>query len=158
MKIHRNFSVVALAAAGLLFFGAPPASAQTVRAPARVRVFAPTVADTAFVGMLMGRDSASLLVVPRGQGYATRVPQASVRRLEVSRGRSSRRIEGTVLGSLVGGLAAGLIASRTDCDFVCGPVVFYGTLSGMLTGAGVGYAVGRSIPDGPERWSRRDVD
>lgn len=158
MKIQRSFSVLVLAVAGLLCIGAPPASAQTVQAPARVRIFAPTVADTAFVGMLTARDSASLLVVPRGQGYAMRVPQASVRRLEVSRGRSSRRIGGMVLGLLVGGVAAGLMAENIRCEYVCGPVILYGTIGGVLTGAGVGYAVGRLIPDGPERWSRRDID
>ncbi|HEX8432552.1 MAG TPA: hypothetical protein VF625_14775 [Longimicrobium sp.] len=158
MKLIRTKSIPALVVAGLLCFGARPASAQTVRAPARVRVLAPAAVDTAFVGMLTARDSASLLVVPRGQGYALTIPRSSVQRLEVSRGRSSHRIGGMVVGALLGGVAAGLLSQSSDCSFVCGPVVVYGTIGGVLTGAGVGYAVGRTIPDGPERWSRRDVD
>ncbi|HEX8363164.1 MAG TPA: hypothetical protein VF613_23785 [Longimicrobium sp.] len=154
---HFSSFRVWMVLAALLVVGATAASAQVGRPPVRVRVLAPSFVDSAFVATLTGGDAQGIVVAPAGE-RELRIPRGAVERLEVSRGRRSYRLPAMLVGALVSGTAAGLAAASTDCTYVCGPVVTYSALGGVLAGGGVGYLIGGQFHYGRERWQARRVD
>jgi hypothetical protein len=142
-----------------------PAAARAqaqVEPGARIRVLTST-ADTMMYGTLVTLDSASLLLAPRPDAEAVRVPLAGVERLEVSRGGKPSTLQGAAVGAVVGagaGLGIGLLATQGDCDFVCGAVQVGSSVIGGVIGLIMGALTGSEIPHGPERWQpvrvRRD--
>lgn len=131
-------------------------AAQTLQPGARVRVLAPSAADTLLTGTVVALDSASLLVAPAVDAEAVPIPLAGVERMEVSRGRApstlAGAVVGTALGALVGYGLATLATDPEDCEFVCGAVEAVSAATGGTLGLVMGALVGAGTPHGPERW------
>src|SRR5687767_10279582 len=89
--------------------------AQEVVGPgARVRILAPSTADTLITGTVVAIDSAALLLAPGGFN-TVHVPLAHIRRLEVAQDPEHRRRQAGLWGLVLGG-AAGYALGSTRCD------------------------------------------
>jgi hypothetical protein len=151
---------VLLACATLL--AAPCAvDAQTVEPGARVRILAPSAADTLITGTLVAIDSGSLLLAASFDTAGVHVPLSTIRRLEVA---ADPRHSGTT-GGLVGlarGAAAGYALyspcpRHSGCATMRNGTLVAGAFVGMLVGKMIGRNIGgdawRTVPvpgqDGP---------
>ena len=134
------------------------AAQQTLVTPgARVRISAPTVAESPLLGTVVALPADTLIVDALGYADPLALSLASLARLEVSQGRESRTLntlKGAGVGSLIGvgaGLATvGILCAINDtdtwdCDFddpyIGLAFAVYGTLGlaiGALTGAIIG--------------------
>ena len=115
-------------------------------------------------GVVMEADARSLTVSLGSGKPPVRIPLASVKKLEVARGRRTAAKEGAIAGGLVG-LVLGVLAvhtvsyalceNATDCD---ASPQGYGIGAGAFAagGAGLGALVGLAIKT--DRWERVPVD
>jgi hypothetical protein len=85
------------------------------------------------------------------------IPVAAIERLEISGGRRSRRLVGSLVGAAVGAALGAYDGSKASDPFVSGPAAVIGGVGGGLLGLLVGGLVGRAIPAGPERWEDHPV-
>lgn len=128
-----------LACAALL--AAPcAADAQTPVGPGtRVRILAPSAADTLITGTVVAIDSASLLLAAGFDTAGVHVPLAHIRRLEVARDPAYGRRQAGLWGLLLGG-AAGYALMYSQCSEGWGCDRYQG--AGIVGGAAVGMLLG----------------
>lgn len=154
IRVLRHLLLVAACLAALA-----PAAARAqgeVRPGVRVRVLAPSAADTLFTGRVVALDSASLLIAPGADAGSLRVPLAEVRQIEVSRGRARATLAGAVSGGFAGA-AGGYVLARLaggggPCEYVCGAAEAGSAILGGAIGLVVGALIGSDHEHGPERW------
>lgn len=146
-----QFRTLLLACAALVT-GPCVVHAQTpVQPGARVRILAPSTADTLITGTVVAIDSASLLLSPRFDAAEVQVPLSAIRQLEVgARRRGDGRTLG-IVGAILGAAVALSMIESGPCEG-CG-LVPVRTL-GALAGAGAGYLAGSVIGGAasPEEW------
>jgi hypothetical protein len=117
----------------------------------RVRIFGPALGDSGTVGQLNGYDADSLSLLHGSPPRSTRLPFASITRMDVSDGRDRGR--GMGVGALVGfggGVVFGVVCqavcnSGNDANFA----MVGGVLWGLFVGAPIGALVGAAAA--PER-------
>jgi hypothetical protein len=157
---------------GMVVFSAESVVAQpTLTTGARVRLWLAGPTTDSIVGSVatVGRDTVNVLIAG---GALQRVPLIRVLRLETSRGRKSRWMDGAIVGAALGA-SAGLIyaAQHTRSDGrardpicwpdQCGESVTPGSsvskpraaTVGALVGGALGVLFG-SAARGPERWNQ----
>lgn len=151
-----QFRTILLACAALVT-GPCGVDAQTpVQPGARVRILAPSTADTLMTGTVAAIDSAWLLLSPRFDAPEVRVPLSAIRQLEVG---TRRRGDGRTLGIVGAVIGAAIVWSAIDS----GPCEGCGLVPvrplGALAGAGAGYLAGFVIGGAaaPEEWNRVPV-
>ena len=120
---------------------------------ARVRVLAPSVASSWLVGTVVALDADTLFLMPEDQITPLQLHLSSVSRVDVSRGRNSRAVEGAVGGFLVGAISGAFIShawcsNKYDCPVR--PVTVIGAGLFGVGGAIIGAILGAIIPG--ERW------
>lgn len=140
-----------------------PCAAQPTLPPGtRVRVFvteAPGAAGSvsasrAYVGTLKS-SGGSRVVIDTESGEPLSFPLSSVRHIDVSRGRTSRRVIGSIIGGAITGgvfVAAACAFSDGSCDVgshVGGFLAYYAV--GAIPGVFIGGSIG-SRHYGAERW------
>lgn len=140
---------IVLFAAALLALALAPAGAQTLPsavgpgARVRVRVDSPPPPRTV-TGTVRTLGADTLVLAPSDGGPPQTIPFASMRRLEVSRGRgvvASHVLIGAVAGAAIGGVVAGTSGSCAADDPWCR---FWRSLA-VLGGVGVGGVVGAGV-------------
>ena len=157
MSAHRLASLVILP---LITPVTGLAAQQTLVTPgARVRISAPTVAESPLLGTVVALPADTLIVDALDYADPLALPLASLARLEVSQGQESRTLntlKGAGFGSLIGvgaGLATvGILCINGDCaddPYVGLAFVVYGA-TGLAVGALTGAIIG-SIK-GVDRW------
>lgn len=135
-----------------------------VKAGDRVRVMAPSVSGSPFVGTFVAVEADSLVVHDSVDTW--RLSLASVEQLDLSRGRKPHTLLGAGIGFLVGGGVAVAVlftgGSSSPCDqsanqdaMNSGECIGLSALGG-LAGAGLGAIVGGLIRT--ERWQRIPFD
>lgn len=128
-----------------------------VRPGERVRVLAPSTADSLIVGRVVALDSTSLLLAPAPSGGSLRLPVAGIQQLEVSRGRGRSTLQGALLGTGIGAAASYAVVHasvrESSCDYLCGAAEAGGAILGGTAGLVVGALIGNRSR-GPERWQR----
>ncbi len=136
--------------------GHPAPHARPVVAPgARVRVTAPLMAPEPLVGTVLKLDADTIFLT----GVALRrgkvaVPVASVKRLEVSRGRSSLALQFAVIGFIAGAWIGANAVENQSFYSIDEPLA---TLAGVAVVGGVaGAVVGSAI--GSEQWEVVPLD
>lgn len=127
----------------------------------RVRIFAPNLRSDRYVGRIDSLDASAVVLDTAGQRIRlgldmgpvlvdqyrrVSIPLASINRIEVSGGRTTRNstIRGAVLGGLIGGVIWGLgnmpEINPGLSDFVAG--FPGGAIAGGLVGGTLGFALG----------------
>lgn len=145
----RRFAAASLACAALL--AVPPAlSAQApVQPGARVRILAPSTADTLITGTVTAIDSAALLLAVEFDTAGVHVPLAHIRRLEVAQDPRRRSRQAGLWGLLLGGAAGyALMASECSSGAGCKNVRAAGVAGGAAVGMLLGSLLGRGGGDG----------
>jgi hypothetical protein len=162
LRPSRLFRRPSLILACVFAFGPTALRAQAEVEPgARIRLLTSS-ADTLMYGTLVTLDSASLLLAPKPDAEAVRVPLAGLERLEVSRGRARSTLTGAAVGAVIGALG-GYYAAKTfvqpeDCEFVCGAVQAWSAGAGGVLGLIMGGGIGSDTEHGPERWRPVPLD
>ena len=111
-------------------------------------------ATRGYVGILKSSNQAGV-VVDTGTSQPVLLPLNTVRQIDVSRGRSDRRVLGAILGGAISGtafVAAACAFSDGSCDVgnhVGGFIAYYAV--GAIPGIFVGRSIG-SRHHGAERW------
>ena len=159
MSAHRLASLVILP---LITPVTGLAAQQTLVTPgARVRISAPTVAESPLLGTVVALPADTLIVDALDYADPLALPLASLARLEVSQGQESRTLntlKGAGFGSLIGvgaGLATVgiLCAINGDCDaddpYTGMAFVVFGAL-GLAVGAPTGAIIG--LTKEVDRW------
>ena len=156
-----TLAAAVLAAAAVAVADTPPSAVVAIGE--KVRVTTRTGRDDR-TGVVMAADAQSLTVSLGSGKPPVRIPLASVRKLEVARGRRTAVKEGAISGGLVG-LVLGVLAvhtvshalceNATDCD---ASPQGYGIGAGAFAagGAGLGALVGLAIKT--DRWETVPVD
>lgn len=138
-----------------------PADTLSVAPGDRIRVFASTL-EHPLIGRFEGSDSLSLRLAFDNRPTGAEIVRASILRLEASRGKSNRPLQGALLGWSVGMVSGTLIGfaleeDRDDCSSPdCGVFSRGGggpLLTGVLGATGglvLGLLVGSSIRR--DRW------
>ena len=136
-----------LAVLPLAPLGAQQASTSRVSPGARVRVHvAPPPRERTVIGTVTTFGSDTLALAPAGDGAEQRIPLATIRQLEVSRGRGvvvSHVVFGAVGGAFLGGLLAGATSRCSPDQWICfqALAVAGGVIAGSVAGAGVGLLI-----------------
>lgn len=112
----------------------------------RVRITAPSIGAEDLVCSIVALRPDALMVRARWYEAPSRIPTASVTRLDVQRGRKSRTLTGLGIGLIGGALLGGLIDGSSVGGAVAGGVV----LGGL--GAGVGALIKT------DRWTEVPMD
>ena len=156
-----TLAAAVLAATAVAVADTPPSGVVATGEKVRVTTAAGLVDKT---GVVMQADARSLTVSLGPGKPPVRIPLASVKKLEVARGRRTAAKEGAISGGLVG-LVLGVLAvhtvshalceNATDCD---ASPQGYGIGAGAFAagGAGLGALVGLAIKT--DRWERVPVD
>jgi len=148
-----------LAAAAVAVTPVPPSN--RVAAGEKVRVATTSLGDK--TGVVVAADAESVTVSVGAGKAPVRIPLASVKRLEVARGRRTAVKEGAITGGLVGGalgalavlyLSHALCEGGSDCNAEVGA---YGIGVGIFGagGAGLGALTGLAIKT--DKWVRVPV-
>ena len=140
----RVLAVVAIAVAPSLAF------AQTtipVAVDQRVRV---TTDDSFRVGRVVGTAADSLRISVEGKD-ATAIATASIRKVEVSRGRESKVKKYAIRGAIISGLIGAILLPLQEGPGV-GEAAALGAFSGGLFGGLIGGAIGAT--KGADRWEQ----
>ncbi len=163
--------IVPIAVALILMPFADLAAQQktTVTPGSRIRASAPSVSSKPFVGDVVGWESDSLIVDARVWQKGTRLNQqvkvamGSLTKLEVSRGRKSRFLQGLGYGFLVGAVTGTVIGAASGDDdpsqffsMTAGEKAAVGAVSLGLLGGIVGGVIGLSSP--AEKWEEVPLD
>ncbi|HEU4882767.1 MAG TPA: hypothetical protein VFT45_10990 [Longimicrobium sp.] len=120
------------------------ADAQAAVEPGtRVRILAPSAADTLITGTLVAIDSGSLLLAAEFDTAGVHVPLSAIRRLEVSAGPRWAGAGG-LLGLLVGGAAGYVLFSGCGYAEACTDTRTIGTAGGAVAGMLLGNVIGRN--------------
>ena len=145
----RRLAAASLACAALL--AVPPASAQTpVQPGTRVRILAPSTADTLIIGTVTAVDSAALLLSADVDTAGVHVPLAHIRRLEVAQAPHDRRRQDGLVGLVLGAVAGyALMASGCSRGPECDDMRAVGVVGGAAVGMLLGNLFGRG---GGDRW------
>lgn len=148
--------VVGLTVAPLATIAAQQAS--PVKAGDRVRIIAPNVSGSPFVGTVVALEADSLVVHDSMDTW--RLSLASVEQVDLSQGRKSHALLGAGIGLLVGGGVAfavlytggstGLCDQSANQDAMDSGACIGLTALGGVAGAGLGAIIGGLIPT--ERW------
>ena len=152
-------SAAVLAAAAVAVPDAP--AFDRVATGEKVRVVSTGLGD--HTGVVLGTDAESVTVSVGPGKPPVRIPIASIKRLDVARGRRSAAKEGAITGSLIGGalgivavhyLSQALCEGGSDCD---ASLEGYGIGFGMFAagGAGLGALTGLAIKT--DKWVRVPV-
>ena len=154
MKTSQGTASMLLAVAIFLVGTAPCTHGQS-EPGTRIRVATNMPSHRRFVGSLISADADSVRLTSSSDGKVVAVANASIVRLEKSRGRHSNPGGGALIGGLIGGglgLALGVIASTDDSGWyqVGGAEIAAGTAVLGLAGAGLGALVGAASHK--EKW------
>ncbi|HEX6371760.1 MAG TPA: hypothetical protein VF006_22755 [Longimicrobium sp.] len=143
--------MAAILACAALLAAPVAASAQTpVGAGGRVRILAPSAADTLITGTVVAIDSASLLLAADFDTAGVHVPLSAIRRLEVAQDPAHRRRQAGLWGLLLGA-AAGYALGSTQCTDGSG--CDDDRTAGIVGGAAVGMLLGNLFGGGGgDRW------
>ncbi|HEV2148565.1 MAG TPA: hypothetical protein VGR37_14270 [Longimicrobiaceae bacterium] len=136
----------------LLLLAAPAAAQDSapVVVGARIRLMAPELTRTWIVGRIIFADSTTVIIDPvtRRWGRPLALDQASLTRLQLSRGRVGSMIHrGTIVGGLAGAALGAYTFWRTEREEGAAPgawlviPIFAG--GGAAAGAGIGMAIPR---------------
>ncbi len=163
--------IVPIAVALILMPSADLAAQETtaVTPGSRIRASAPSVSNKPFVGDVVGWESDSLIANARVWQSGTWLNQqvkvgiGSLTKLEVSRGRKSRFLQGLGYGLLVGAATGAVIGAASGDDdpstwfaMSAGEKAAVGAISLGLLGGIVGGVIGLSSPG--ERWEEVPLD
>ena len=152
--------LAALACAAL--FATPAAAhAQPAAEPGdRVRILAPSAANSLLTGTIVAFDSAALLLAPPSSSGSRAVPLRAIERIEVHRRGRRRTLAGALLGGIAGAVAgyvlADAIVDESGCEYVCGLPDVAGGLAGGMGGSLIGGRIG-SRHRGPDRWIEAEI-
>lgn len=144
-------AVLLVCAALLALPSASPGQQTPVQPGTRVRLLAPSTADSLVTGTVVAIDSASLLLAVGFDTAGVHVPLAAIRQLEVEADPRDTAQRGGLWGMLAGAGAAYLVlspcSSPTDG---CGSYRALGTAAGAVAGMLVGRRIGGATARG--RW------
>jgi hypothetical protein len=129
----------------------PGLSSQAVQPGTRVRILAPSTADSLIIGTVTAIDSDALLLSVRFDTAGVHVPLAHIRRLEVAQDPGHRSRQAGLWG-LLAGAAAGFVLLGADCstgDPYCDETRAVGVVGGAAVGMLLGGLFGRR---GGDRW------
>lgn len=144
------FAAAGLACAALLAMPAALDGQTPVQPGARVRILAPSTADTLITGTVTAIDSAALLLAVDIDTAGVHVPLSHIRRLEVAQDPRDRSRQAGLWGLLLGA-AAGYALLGADCSGV--PDCDDGRAVGVVGGAAVGMLLGNLLGrGGGDRW------
>jgi uncharacterized protein YcfJ len=147
----RRLAAATLACAALLLTVPSALSAQTpVQPGTRVRILAPSTADTLIIGTVTAIDSAALLLSADVDTAGVHVPLAHIRRLEVAQAPRDRRRQAGLAGLVLGAVAGyGVMASGCSRGPECDEMRAVGVVGGAAVGMLLGSLFGRG---GGDRW------
>lgn len=122
------------------------AAQPRVEPGARVRILAPSTADTLITGTVVAIDSARLLLAARFDTAGVHVPLSAIRRLEVAARRSGT--QAGLWGLLLGGAAGYALFSGCGHADACTDTRTVGTVGGAV----LGMLLGNLFGGGGEEW------
>jgi hypothetical protein len=127
---------------------------QSLTPGMRVRILAPDISPSKFVGTINRVDDQSVTIDVQGRSEPISVLREKITRLDVSAGRRSRWVDAAI-GAGIGaaGSALACSASETKHSIVNNTDVTAGC---ALAGALLGAAIGAAIPPG-EHWNEMPV-
>ncbi|HEV3052231.1 MAG TPA: hypothetical protein VGX50_18115 [Longimicrobium sp.] len=152
MPLTRLRRLAAASLACAAFLAVPPALSQQapVQPGTRVRILAPSTADTLIIGTVTAIDSAALLLSADVDTAGVHVPLAHIRRLEVAHAPHDRRRQAGLVGLVLGAVAGyALMASGCSRDPECDDMRAVGVVGGAAVGMLLGNLFGRG---GGDRW------
>lgn len=126
----------------------------------RVRILAPSAADSLLTGTIVAFDSAALLLAPPSALGSRAVPLRAIERIEVYRRGRRRTLAGALLGGMAGAVAgytlADALVDESGCEYVCGLPDVAGGLAGGIGGSVIGGRIG-SRHRAPDRWIEAEI-
>lgn len=138
-----------------------PVHAQRAAEPGdRVRILAPSAADSLLAGTIVAFDSAVLLLAPPSSSGSRAVPLRAIERIEVHQRGRRKTLTGALLGGMAGAVAGYLLADalvdESGCEYVCGLPDVAGGLAGGIGGSVIGGRIG-SRRRGRDRWIEAEI-
>jgi hypothetical protein len=141
----------ALVACALLLAAPCVVDAQAPVGPGtRVRILAPSAADTLITGTVVAIDSASLLLAAGFDTAGVHVPLSAIRRLEVAADRGRSGGTAGLVGLLLGGAAGYVLFSGCGHAEACTDTRTIGIAGAAVAGMLMGNLIGRNA--GGDSW------
>lgn len=152
-----------------LYSSISQAQMQSIKEGDRVRIYAPTVSKRAVTGMIDSISPSAIAVMTKKSTVV--IPNTSISRLSVSRGKKRNIGKGIGIGAVSGGLILGITTLATnpppdqcgsDSELFCGTFEIsdgeaftIGAVLGVLAGGAIGAIVGAATQT--DRWEKIPV-